>query len=401
MVAAFYFGALVIVSAVVAIQWSVFGVQLFAFLLRRPSKALSDPNSDVDPSLKIAVLVPAHNEAEVIGPIIAGILEHAPDNARLLVVADNCDDDTATLASDAGAEVIVRDDRSEVGKSYALQFGIEYLSTEPPDVLISVDADCRVGASTIAALANACASLNRPIQAKYLLEAPPSPNPGYRVAEFALRVKNWFRPAGFHALGLPCQLTGAGMAFPWSVLKNVKVASGSIVEDLALGLDLAAMGSAPVFLESAHVESTFPGSDGAAFRQRTRWEHGHLRTIFSYGPRYFARALRSGNGQLFAMVADLLVPPIALFAVMTLLLGALTGFHGFQGGSWIPAALVCIPAFISATLLGAAWIGYARDILPWSKVWLVPVYIVKKLPLYLLALIRPERGWVKTDRDAQ
>ena len=50
-------------------------------------------------------------------------------------------------------------------------------------------------------------------------------------------------------------------------------------------------------------------------------------------------------------------------------------------------------------MLFIVWFRFARDILPWSKVWLVPIYIIRKLPIYLLALLRPERKWVKTTRN--
>ena len=48
-----------------------------------------------------------------------------------------------------------------------------------------------------------------------LMTAPEDSPINYRVAEFAWRVNNWVRPLGLAALGLPCQLMGTGMAFPW------------------------------------------------------------------------------------------------------------------------------------------------------------------------------------------
>lgn len=60
------------------------------------------------------------------------------------MVADNCTDDTARLASAAGAEVIERHDALLRGKGYALDFGVRHLAQQPPDVVIVVDADCQV-----------------------------------------------------------------------------------------------------------------------------------------------------------------------------------------------------------------------------------------------------------------
>ena len=105
----------------------------------------------------------------------------------------------------------------------------------------------------------ACESTRRPVQALYLMTAPPGSAINHQVAEFAWRLKNHVRPLGLKALGLPCQLMGTGMAFPWGVIRSAELASGFIVEDLKLGLELAAGGHPPAF-SSAMVTSTFPSS---------------------------------------------------------------------------------------------------------------------------------------------
>jgi cellulose synthase/poly-beta-1,6-N-acetylglucosamine synthase-like glycosyltransferase len=90
----------------------------------------------------IAVLVPAHNEAAGIGATLRSIRAQLQHGDRVLVVADNCIDDTAAAASAAGAETIERHDPARRGKGYALDFGVRYLTLAPPEVVIIVDADC-------------------------------------------------------------------------------------------------------------------------------------------------------------------------------------------------------------------------------------------------------------------
>jgi hypothetical protein len=89
--------------------------------------------------------------------------------------------------------------------------------------------------------------LRRPVQSLYLMTAPCESAINHQVAEFAWRLKNQVRPLGLRALGLPCQLMGTGMAFPWDIIRSAELASGFIVEDLKLGLDLADAGHPPVF----------------------------------------------------------------------------------------------------------------------------------------------------------
>src|SRR6202030_2014620 len=118
---------------------------------------------------------------------------------------------------------------------------------DPPDVVIVIDADCRVAKGCIEQLAFTCIEFDRPVQALDLITAPDKTTVVSRVAEFAWRVRNWVRPLGLWSLNLPCQLMGTGMAFPWKLLHSTSVTGGSLVEDLNLGLSLAAAGSAPLF----------------------------------------------------------------------------------------------------------------------------------------------------------
>src|SRR5438034_5345972 len=64
----------------------------------------------------VVVLVPAHNEQatlKVNGPRLAALLG---PHVRVLLVADNCSDATATAARDLGLEAIERHDRERRGK---------------------------------------------------------------------------------------------------------------------------------------------------------------------------------------------------------------------------------------------------------------------------------------------
>ena len=230
---------------------------------------------------RVAVLVPAHNESTGILLTLEDVKPQLQPGDRLLVVADNCVDDTAAVAAAAGAETIDRDEPTKKGKGYALDFGLKHLSLDPPQIVIVIDADCRVEEGAIDRLATACATTHRPVQALDLMIAPDDSPINYRVAEFAWRVKNWVRPLGLNALNLPCQLMGTGMAFPWEVIRSANLASGSIVEDLKLGLELTQAGSPPLFCPSACVKSHFPLSIEGAKSQRKRWEEGHISMILT------------------------------------------------------------------------------------------------------------------------
>ena len=119
------------------------------------------------------------------------------------------------------------------------------------------------------------------------MEPPTHPTPRDLISAFALLVKNFVRPFGLQQLGVPCWLTGSGMAFPWDVASNLPAASGRLAEDMWLTVELAQADVTTQFCPQARICGELPGNVHAAKAQRTRWEHGHLETILEQGPRLF------------------------------------------------------------------------------------------------------------------
>src|SRR5215469_5483732 len=101
----------------------------------------------------VAVVIPAHDEGAIIADTLRAIRPQIRSADRLIVVADNCLDDTAALAVAEGADVLTRNDPLHRGKGYALDFAIGHLVTDPPEVVLFIDADCRTDAHSIDLLA--------------------------------------------------------------------------------------------------------------------------------------------------------------------------------------------------------------------------------------------------------
>jgi len=345
----------------------------------------------------LAVLVPAHNEESGIAATLAAVRAQLAPGDRLLVVADNCSDATADVARAAGAEVIER--ASELrGKGYALAHGIDHLRAAPPSAVVIVDADCDLAAGALDALMHDLALTGRPVQALYLMLAPSGAGLSRRLAQFAWRVRNWARPAGWHRLGMPCQLMGTGMAFDWEMLRDAALANASIVEDMKLGLDLAARGMAPVFCQRALVTSWFPDSAAAAGTQRTRWEHGHIEMILREMPAILRLAAVRRDRRMLGMALDLGVPPLALLAGVLALAWLLAVAGWLLGGTALVAIVAsALVALFLITIL-AAWSVQGRDLVRLGELLAVPWYIVAKLPMYVRFIVRRQRDWVRTDR---
>ena len=201
---------------------------------------------------RVVVLVPAHNEVAQIAETVRALVRDLPAEGSVFVVADNCTDETALRARSAGATVVERHDLSLVGKGFAISRGLEHLAASPPDVVIIVDADCQISPGGVALLARRAAQSGRPIQAEYLLGAPESQSPMAVVSALAVLLRNRIRPRGLDRLGLPCHLTGSGMAFPWNVLRAAPETGANLVEDLVMGIDLALLGASRGALPGGH-----------------------------------------------------------------------------------------------------------------------------------------------------
>ena len=349
----------------------------------------------------LAVLVPAHNEALGIQPVLTQILADLCPNDRLVVIADNCTDETALVARATGATVIERQDNERRGKGYALDYGLQFLAqTTPPEVVIVVDADCLVQAGTLERIAATAAATGRPVQATYLMERPAQPQSKDAVSALAFLVKNWVRPQGLDQLGFPGILTGTGMAFPWTVIRSVSLASGNIVEDMQLSMDLAIAGYPTLFCPNTRVIGLLPQQEQAAKSQRTRWEHGHLQTMLTQVPRLVQEALRQKRLDLLVIALDLSVPPLSLLVMLWGGVMLIAMAAGLFANIWQPVWLLWIEGIMLLTAILAAWLKFGRSDLPALTLLAVPFYVLWKIPLYIAYAIRPQTKWVRTERDA-
>ena len=184
-------------------------------------------------------MIPAYDEHHAIRSTLEGVKPELGPRDSILVIADNCTDNTAEIARREGAEVIERHDPEHRGKGYALDCGIAHLSADPPDVVVVLDADCRMKPGSIRRLASCAVGTGRPAQAEDILTVPRGASTLASVSALAFLVRNHVRPSGLQRLGLPCQLMGTGMAFPWEVILSAPPGGAQLVEDMQMGVQLA------------------------------------------------------------------------------------------------------------------------------------------------------------------
>ncbi|MFM6206294.1 MAG: glycosyltransferase family 2 protein [Planktothrix sp.] len=348
---------------------------------------------------QIAILIAAHNEEFGIEATLNTILPQVNFKHQVIVIADNCTDATASIARQLGTTVLERQDLNHQGKGYALDYGLSFLAQNPPDVVVMIDADCHIESGSIAKIAQQAMVKQRPIQSMYLMETPQNPTPKDSISAFAFLVKNWVRPQGLARLGFPCLLTGTGMAFPWSVICQVSLASSNLVEDMQLGIDLALSGASPLFCEDAKTLGILPIQETAATTQRTRWEHGHLNTLLTQVTPLIVASIRQQRLDLLAIALDLCVPPLALLVLLwTATLIASIGVAIFNI-SVFPFYCLAFEGILLLIAILLTWFKFGRSILSLKTLLSIPFYILWKLPMYFNFLKKPQQEWVRTQRD--
>lgn len=375
-----------------------FILEVFTGLVQsiRPQKAF--PLNDLAGADDIicTVLVPAHNEADVIVRTLSNIKADLPSTDRICVVADNCSDDTASLARNLNVEVVERINESARGKGYALAFGVDYISSgeDPPDVVIVLDADCTVNPDCLKILKYIAFKRQLPVQGRYMITSAVEATPQQKVSALAIYLKNYIRPLGLSCLGGGVPITGSGFAVPLPLLSTVDLNTGHIAEDMKLGCDLSAQGYKTLFAPSAAINSMLPVDAAAASKQRLRWEHGHL-TILSLTPSLFKRFVTTGDKSAFLTASDMAIPPLTLLVMLlvTVVIALLI----------FPLKLTVLSIIILVTLLGAVFLSnllakprllQKRDVLG------IIYFFLAKFGIYKAFFLGHRSSWVKTTRDS-
>ena len=334
-------------------------------------------------SLHVVILIPAHNEAASIGRTLQSLAPQlsADRNTHVVVIADNCTDDTAQLARNHGASVLERHDPDRRGKGHALQFG--FAAFTDADWFIVIDADTDVAPGFVCAMRQAMRGAAGALQCRYRVRDALA-HPRATLADIALAAWNVVRLRGRSTLGLSVGILGNGFALSQRVLQSVPFRAGSIVEDVEYHHSLIHFGWRVHWVDQAQVEGEMPARRNAASAQRARWEGGRLRLLLQVGPG-LARKIISGQMRWIDPLADLLLWPLA-WQVCLLALAWLCGGRA--------TALVAMLGMLVLALhvLLAMWVIRAGPA-HWRALLGVPAYIIWKLSLTL-------KTWRAAHRDA-
>jgi cellulose synthase/poly-beta-1,6-N-acetylglucosamine synthase-like glycosyltransferase len=245
------------------------------------------------PEKTFAVLVAAHNESAVIGPLIENLkqLDYPKEMYDIFVICDNCTDNTAEIVRAHGAYACERFDNTKRGKGYGIEWMLENLWAMPRqyDAVVMFDADNLVEKNFLLAMNDRLCKGERVIQA--FLD---SKNPFDSWITLSYAVTYWFTNRMWqlarHNLGLPNTLGGTGLCIESNLLKEMGWGATSLTEDLEFATRCIERGIYPTWCHDTKVYDEKPIDLKASMRQRLRWMQGH----YDVAGRYIGSVIKNG-----------------------------------------------------------------------------------------------------------
>jgi cellulose synthase/poly-beta-1,6-N-acetylglucosamine synthase-like glycosyltransferase len=353
-------------------------------------------------TLKFDVVVPAHNEASVIERTVSSLrkIDWPSDRFRILVIADNCTDQTAALARLAGATVLERHDPGLRGKGYALHFAFRSSREHAwADAVIVVDADAEVSSNLLSAFAARIEGGIHAIQAHYGILNPMA-SWRTRLITIAKASFHIVRSRARERLKLSCGIRGNGWCVTHELLMTVPYAAFSLTEDLEYGIDIGMAGYRVAYADEAHSDADMVTGEQVARKQRQRWEGGRFQLIRGKTLPLLAAAFRQRSAICLDLALDLLVLPLSYVAINVLALiamaAALSWWQPAYYG-WVWAGLACGASLVLYVLRGWQLSGIgAQGLLDLAR---APGFLVWKV----LLMLNPRKSgeWVRTDREGE
>lgn len=233
---------------------------------------------------RLAVIVPAHNEQNVIRDSVLSIRGSNYPSQRfdVYVIADNCTDKTAELAKSAGALVLERFNRELIGKQHAVNWAFKQIHIDDYDAVVILDADNHVDPNFMRVMDDELSKGRRVIQA--YLDAM-NPCESWVSANYAYMT--WYLCRLLMArnyLGLSAWLGGTGMCIRTDVISKVGWNLHTLTDDVEYTCQLIIAGEKVAFAHDAIVYDQKPTRLMDSMRQRLRWIRGQTQTCIRYIP---------------------------------------------------------------------------------------------------------------------
>lgn len=281
---------------------------------------------------RFAVLIPAHNEEDVISNTIDSLKRqnYPKDLYDIYVIADNCSDKTAQRAALNGVYVYERKNPEQKGKGVSLKWMQEKLFAmdKEYDAICVLDADNLADPLFLREMNRHLCMGEKAIQGR--IESK-NPEDSWIAANHSILY--WIASKLYHKprykLGMSCMLLGTGFVVDSCLLKKLDYKYETLTEDLELSLNIVLSGVQICWADSAVVYDEKPLTLKQSYNQRKRWMQGHWECALRYCRLMAAKSISKRDISSFDMLLYLLQPfniilncAVVLFTGISVLAGS-------------------------------------------------------------------------------
>lgn len=352
---------------------------------------------------KFMAIIPAHNEERVVKNLIESLKEqdYPKDKLDIYVIADNCTDNTATIAKEAGAIVYERNDPEHKTKGYAMQWFLKKMQEQNVDydALFVFDADNIVDKNFTKAMNKKLCQGEEVVQGYRDIKNPDDTWVTAGYALFYWMMHRFYHLARYN-LGLSPLLNGTGFMVRFDVVKPQGWDTKTLTEDIEFSLKRIIKGKKLGWATDAICYDEQPVGFVQSWSQRSRWTVGHIQCIHEYTKKLAIAAKENKTMMNFDGLLYI-VGSIPMF-ILTLLLLA-TNFLMYAGDGMTQAELMMnmlrylVPTFLLPIATGViAMYLDKRPIKPMLKgLACYPLFMGSWLLINFKCLFKRETTWEK------
>ena len=354
---------------------------------------------------RFMAIIPAHNEEMVVGNLIASLKKqnYPKELFDIYVIADNCTDNTAKVAKEAGAIVYERFDEEHKTKGFALNWFLKQKIEEkaPYDAFCIFDADNIVDENFIKNMNKKLCQGEEVVQGYRDIKNPTDNwiTAGYAIFYWTM---NRFYHLARYNLGLSPLINGTGFMVKFDLIKETGWDTKTLTEDIEFSLKTIISGKKLGWATDAIVYDEQPVGFKQSWSQRSRWTVGHIQCLKEYtGPLAAAvkehKTLMNFDGLLY-MLGSI---PMFVLTIVLLLLNFVMYFG--NGMTTIDLVINCLRYLLPTFLLPIftaiiIMILDKKPIKPMIKgLALYPLFLGSWLVINFKCLFKKETKWEKIE----
>ena len=364
---------------------------------------IKDKPLKINKNHRFMAIIPAHNEESVIKNLIESLKNQNYDKQLydIYVIADNCTDNTAQIAQEAGAIVYERRSNTKKTKGYALDWFLQQKIKEnaPYDAFFVFDADNIVDPNFIKNMNKKLCQGEDVVQGYRDIKNPTDSwiTAGYAI--FYWTMHRFYHLARYN-VGLSPLLNGTGFMVKFDVVKPEGWNTITLTEDIEFSLKRIIKGKKLGWATDAIVYDEQPVGFSQSWSQRSRWTVGHMQCIKEY-TKSLAQATKENKTMMNFDGFLYIIGSIPMFIITLLLL--FTNFLMYVGKGMTEQELIIniikylVPTFLLPILTGviAMWLD-RRPIKPMIKgLAFYPLFMGSWLLINFKCLFKRETNWEK------